>query len=84
MDSTTALFFWYLGYWLWIGLLFDPADDKEDRMSMVQHMLWLSYPIAIPVIILVYLLREAGFWIGAICGDIKDKCWLRSRATSRT
>jgi len=73
MDLTTALFFWYVGYWVWIGLLFDYDDNDDERLDVRQHILWLLYPVAIPFLIMRYLTRGAYNATRAFIEDIEAK-----------
>ena len=73
MDITNALFFWYIGYWVWIGFLFDHDDNDDESLTPVQHLVWLLYPIAIPILLSLYLIRQVRFWAAAFIEDVKDK-----------
>lgn len=73
MDITNALFFWYIGYWVWIGFLFDHDDNDDERLNVAQHLVWLLYPIAIPILLSLYLIRQVRFWAAAFIEDVKDK-----------
>lgn len=49
--AMSALFFWYVGYWVLLGIVRDP-EREGIGFTLIELAGWLFYPVLLPLLLI--------------------------------
>lgn len=55
--AITASFFWYVGYWVLLGIIHD-QEDEGSGFTLTELVVWLFYPVLLPFMIFASAVQQ--------------------------